>query len=148
MKLREPVQRYEVGKHGSEYIDYSGPAMVCPECQGTNVCEIEVGDGETNRNGDYLCKDCGCEFDTWIGTELTDFGKFMDKFTKATVVIFVVLAFVCLVAGAVYLFHLEKVYGYGNTPANLNKIGFIIMIGGLVLFLVLAGIVYAINERI
>ena len=146
MKLRESVQRYEVCKHGSEYIDYSGPAMVCPECQGTNVREVKTDDGSCS--GDYICTDCGCEFDTWIGSELTDFGKFMDKFTKAMVVIFVVLAAVCLVSGSVYLFHLEKVYGYGNTPDNLDNIGFIIMIGGLVLFLFLAGIVYAINEKI
>lgn len=148
MKLREPVQRYEVGKHGSEYIDYSGPAMICPECQGTNVREIEIGDKETNRNGDYICKDCGCEFDTWIFRDLTPFGKFIEKFTKVMVVIFVVLAGVCLITGAVYLFHLEKVYGYGNTPANLDKIGFIIMIGGPAIFVIIACIVYAIHEKI
>lgn len=73
MKLREPVQRYEVGKHGSEYIDYSGPALICPECQSDNVREIEPYKGD--RNGDYLCEDCGCEFDTWIGAELTGFGS-------------------------------------------------------------------------
>lgn len=145
MKLRESVQRYEVGKHGSEYIDYSGPAKICPECQSDNVREI--GDGESGH-GDYICKDCGCEFDTWIRPELTDFGKFIKKFTKAMVVIFVVLAGVCLFAGAAYLFHLEKVYGYGNTPANLNKIGFIIMIGGLAIFIILASVVHAIYERL
>lgn len=56
MKLREPVQRYEVGKHGKDYIDYSGPALICPECQGTNVRKI--GDEETGRNWDYRCEDC------------------------------------------------------------------------------------------
>lgn len=141
MKLREPIQRYSVGKHGSEYLIYPSLAMLCPECQSMNIREV-------NSSGDYLCTDCGCEFDTWIGSELTSFGKFMDKFTKVMVVISVVLAGVCLIAGSVYLFHLEKVYGYGNIPDNLDLIGLAVAIGGLSLFLIVAGIFYAVNERI
>lgn len=148
MKLREPVQRYEVGKHGSEYIDYSGPAMICPECQGTNVCEIEIGDKETNRNGDYLCKDCGCEFDTWIGSELTPFGKFMDKLTEVMAGIFFITAGVCLFAGLFYLLYTDHVYGNGNVPDDIMRIGFLITLGGPALFLILASIVYAIHEKI
>lgn len=148
MKLREPVQRYEVGKHGSEYIDYSGPAMICPECQGTNVREIEIGDKETNRNGDYICEDCGCEFDTWIGRELTPFGKFIEKFTNVMAVIFFVSAGVCLFAGLFYLLYLDHIYGNGNVPDNLINISMTIAIGGPLLLVILAAIVAAINEKI
>lgn len=146
MKLREPVQRYEVGKHGSEYIDYSGPAMICPECQGTNVREI--GDEETGHNGDYLCKDCGCEFDTWIGSELTDFGKFMEKLTGVMIVIFGISAGICLFAGLFYLLYIDHVYGNGNVPEDLMRIGFLITLGGPLLLLIFAVVANEINERL
>lgn len=145
MKVREPVQRYEVGKHGSEYIDYSGPAKICPECQSDNVREI--GDGESGH-GDYICKDCGCEFDTWIGAELTPFGKFIEKFTKVMAVIFFIVAGVCLFSGLFYLLYTDSIYGNGHVPDGIMNIGLVITLGGPAIFVILACIVYAIHERI
>lgn len=146
MKLRESVQRYSVEKHGSEYIDYSSPAIICPECQGTNVREI--GDEETGRNGDYLCKDRGCEFDTCISSELTGFGKFINKLTKVMAGIFFVSAFVCFIAGIIYLLYLDHTYGNGNVPDDLMRTGFAIAIGGPLLLTIFAGIVHVIYEKI
>lgn len=146
MKFREPAQRYSVGKHGSEHIDYSGPAMICPECQGTNVREVAVEDG--SRSGDYLCDDCGCEFDTWIGTELTRFGKVIEKITWVMAVIFFIAAGVCLFSGLFYLLYTDHIYGNGNVPDDLMRIGFAITIGGSILCVILSSAVYAIHERI
>jgi hypothetical protein len=146
MKLREPIQRYEVGKHGSEYLVYPSLAMLCPECQSTNVREVKTDDGSCS--GDYICADCGCEFDTWLGSELTDFGKFMDKLAKAMAIIFFVSAGVCLIAGLFYVLYLDHTYGNGNVPDDLINIGLSVTVGGPLLFVILASIFCAINEKI
>lgn len=146
MKLRESIQRYEVGKHGTEYLVYPSLAMLCPECQSTNVREVKTDDG--NCSGDYLCTDCGCEFDTWIGSDLTKAGRIVSKMLTALCIIFFVSAGVCLIAGLIYVLYLNKVYGNGNVPDDLINIVMIITIGGPLLFVFLAAVVCAINEKI
>lgn len=146
MKLRESVQRYSVGKHGSEYVDYSGPAMICPECQGTNVREVTVEDG--SRSGDYLCNDCGCEFDTWIGGDLTKAGKIVSNILKALCVIFILLAILCLIGGLAYSMHLDSIYPDGSCPKSLEIKAIVITLVGPIVCAVIGAIAGSLEEGI
>jgi hypothetical protein len=135
-----------VGKHGSNYIDYYSSAIICPECQGTNVCKI--GDNESDRNGEYFCKDCGCEFDTWISTELTKAGKIVSKILNALCIIFCVLAILSLCGGLIYMMYLDKIYQDGSWPQNLEVKAKFVTILGPVICIMITAVIANIEEKI
>lgn len=146
MKLREKEQRYSIGKHGREYVDYSAPALICPECQSDKVREI--GDEETGRDGDYLCQDCGCEFDTWIESERTAAGEKLSTILTAISAITAFLAFVFLIGGLAYAIHLDNLYPNDTCPEYLVGRALWITFGGFTGNLFVAITVAHIEDKI
>lgn len=105
MKLREDVQKYEVTRHGSAYVEpIANTVAVCPECCSTNVKGPLV-------KSLYTCNDCNCEFFMHTNTRLTKHGKFLRAFMFVLSVLFFVLVFVVYVGAILWLDSMEKKLG-------------------------------------
>ena len=129
MKLREECTKYSVGKHGKDYIDPEAVVPLCPECQSLNVRIHKAGEV---CSGNYICKDCTCEFDQWKGSERTELGEVIGKILIVLMVLSIVVAIVSLIGGIIYAIYLDHIYPDGNCPKELEIKSCIIAVGGLV----------------
>ena len=145
MKLREECTRYSVGKHGKDYVDPEALVPLCPDCQSLNVRKYEVGE---ECSGDYLCQDCGCEFDQWKGSERTELGDVVYKILTVLTVLSIVVAIVSLIGGVIYALYLDSIYPDGNCPKELELKNALVTIGGMVTGGLLAVVFASVDDRI
>ena len=107
--IHEQKVDYTVTKHGRTYVEYEEVKIYpCPECMSTNIIDIEKalndpeqrdfeydGDGEAQ----YICNECGCEFDVTDGIVLTKTGKRLESFFDAASGVCIILAAIAFFAG-------------------------------------------------
>lgn len=147
MKLREKVLRYSVGKHGKDYVDPTVLVPVlCPDCQSLNIHKHEEGE---ECFGVYVCRDCGCEFDQWIGSERTKAGKVINKLLTVLCVMFVIGVVCSLFAGLIYSEYLDRVvYPDGSCPDALKLRTIGISVLGPIIGMVMAAITANLSEKV
>ncbi len=99
MKLREDVNKYQVYTHGSMYVDHNEFIPICPECCSDNAKKVPEG---YETDADYICSDCGCEFDVWKVSERTKLGKAVHTIILVLMVLIVAVAVAFCIFGAVW----------------------------------------------
>ncbi|MBR5299025.1 MAG: hypothetical protein IKU36_02110 [Bacteroidales bacterium] len=105
MKFREQVVKYDIDKHGSEYVDCSTPVYICPECSSS---ETKLKEGCCST---YVCPDCGCEFRQHQVQELTRAGKTMKKVLSVLTVLCLIGVLAGFVIPIAFYEHQETILG-------------------------------------
>lgn len=113
MKLREEVPRYHIEEHGNLYVDPEALMIMCPECGSVDLTKRE-------NSGIFECKDCGCAFETWIGTELNNKGKAVHYIITVFVIIFCALFFITLFGGLIW-YEIKKRQVGEDTAADIYQ---------------------------
>lgn len=113
-KYKERLFDYSVQRHGDTYEVVHEFGLVCPECCSTNI-DVNNENGDVNDNieyNDYICKDCGCEFDVMVHEKLTErYQKIYDRLEASLAICFVLALISCAVFSVSFALH-HNVIGF------------------------------------